>query len=186
VISFLLIVLLSVSSLLAATLRDFRRIILCLWLSQLLLGGLALQTGAVFFTFVIWMLSTVLAGVFFSYSLVFGESILFEKDLFGDSGGGRFVGSVGGGLLSAAVAMTLLWVVVGEPVLLQTRSADISSGTMSGGYLQGLGGHYFREPILSIFLVSLVLMVAVLGVAVLTRARRTPPVTRSDVEAAGA
>ncbi len=174
--SLLIVALLSISSILAATLKDFRRILLCVWLSHLMLGCLALQAGAVFFTFSIWMLGTVLAGVLFVFSLVFGESIVFEKSSPPSEAearpGEELLSTVGGSLLSVVVALTLLWVVGSEPALLGGELSQKALDSPSGGRLQSLAHHYFNEPILSVFMVALILLVAVLGVAVLTRARR--------------
>ena len=174
--SLLIVILLSISSMLAATLRDFRKILLCVWISHLLLGSLALQVGAVFFTLSVWMLGTVLAGVLFVFSLVFGEAIVFEKVAPSASAGSRtgeeLLSTVGGGFLSVVVALTLLWVVGSEPRLLVGESAANQLGSPSREHLQSLAHHYFNEPILSIFMVALILLAAVLGVAVLTRARR--------------
>jgi NADH:ubiquinone oxidoreductase subunit 6 (subunit J) len=181
--SLLIVTLLSISSMLAATLKDFRKILLCVWLAHLMLGCLALQAGAFFFAFSIWMLGTILAGVFFVFSLVFGEAITLDRT----SGlepqptrsGEELLGSVGGGFLSLVVALTLLWVVGREPALMSRGAPEGVSTLPSSDRLHGLAQHYFSEPILSVFLVSLILLVAVLGVAVLTRARKVIVSTES-------
>jgi hypothetical protein len=77
-IYWMLTVVLAVACVLAATLTDFRKVVLSVWCAQLSFGGLALQMGSSYLALLVWILGTLCAVVLLAYGSVFGD--LFCKE----------------------------------------------------------------------------------------------------------